>query len=152
VRVAESRITYVWRGVLWGATQRIGPRNLYLRTTFLDGQEDGANIQVEFSWEHGSRNSFALRMRFDGEGVLPVAKGRIIGYPYSPDILRNTVMEAYEDAESWEGALKGIFAPVLNPSGFRNDKNADSFFPPGCLRIDLTKFLEQPILLIRPRE
>jgi len=41
---------------------------------------------------------------------------------------------------------------VLNPSGFRNDKNADSFFPPGWLRIGLTKFLEQPVLLIRPRE
>jgi hypothetical protein len=152
VRVAESRITYVWRGVLWGATQRIGPRNLYLQATFLDGQEDGANAQVEFSWEHGSRNGFALRMRFDGEAVLPVAKGRIIGHPYSPDILRNTVMEAYEDAESWEGVLRGIFAPVLNLSGFRNDKNADSFFPPGWLRIGLTKFLEQPVLLIRPRE
>ncbi len=94
--------------MLWGATQRIGPRNLYLQATFLDGQEDGANVQVEFSWEHGSRNGFALRMRFDGEAVLPVAKGRIIGHPYWPDILRNTVMEAYEDAESWEGVLTSI--------------------------------------------
>jgi hypothetical protein len=152
VRVAESRITYVWRGVRWGATQRIGPTNLYLRATFLDGQEDGANVQVKFSWEHGSRNGFALRMRFDGEAVLPVANGGVIGHPYWPDILRNTVMEAYEDAESWEGVLRRIFAPVLNPSGFRNDKNADTFFPPGWLRIGLTKFLEQPVLLIRPRE
>ena len=152
VRIAESRITYVWRGVLWGAPQRIGPRNLYLQATFLDGQEDDANVQVEFSWEQGSQDGFALRMRFDGEAALPVAKGRIIGHPCWPDILRNTVMEAYEDAESWDGVLRGIFAPVLNPSGFRNDKNADSFFPRGWLRIGLTKFLEQPVLLIRPRE
>ena len=152
VRVAESRITYVWRRVRRGATQRIGPTNFYFQATFLDGQEDGANVQVKFSWEHGSRNGFALRMRFDGETVLPVAKGRIIGQPQWPDILRNTVMEAYEDAESWDGVLRGIFAPVLNPSGFRNDKNADTFFPPGWLRIGLTKFLEQPVLLIRPRE
>jgi len=61
-------------------------------------------------------------------------------------------MEAYEDAESWEGVLREIFAPALNPSGFRNDKNADAFFPLGWLRIGLTKFLEQPVLLIRPRE
>jgi len=152
VRVAESRITYVWRGVLWGATQRIGSRNLFLQATFLDGQEDGANVQVEFSWARGSRNAFALRVRFDGDAVLPVAEGHIIGHPYWPDVLRNTVMEAYEDAESWEGVLREIFAPVLNPSGFRNDKNADSFFPSGWLCIGLTKFLEQPVLLIRPRE
>jgi len=152
VRIAESRITYVWRGVLWGAPQRIGPRNLYLQDTFLDGQEDDANVRVEFSWEPGSQDGFGLRMRFDGEAALPVAKGHIIGHPYWPDILRNTVMEAYEDAESWDGVLRGIFAPVLNPSGFRNDKNADSFFPRGWLRIGLTKFLEQPDLLIRPRE
>jgi hypothetical protein len=150
VRIAESRITYVWRGVLWGAPQRIGPRNLYLQATFLDGQEDDANVQVEFSWEQGSQDGFALRMHFDGEAALPVAKGHIIGHPHLPDILRNTVMEAYEDAESWDGVLRGIFAPVLNPSGFRNDKNADSFFPFGRLRIDLTTFLEQAVLVVRP--
>lgn len=33
----------------------------------------------------------------------------------------------------------------------RNDKNADTFFPPGWLRIGLAKFLEQPIILVRPR-
>ena len=45
-----------------------------------------------------------------------------------------------------------IFSPALNPSGFRKDKNADSFFPLGWLRIELTTFLERPVLLIRPRE
>ena len=43
-----------------------------------------------------------------------------------------------------------IFSPALNPSGFRHNKNADSFFPFGWLGIELTTFLEQPVLLIRP--
>jgi PLD-like domain len=150
VRVAQSRITYVWRGVRWGATRKIGDRNLYIRTSFPDGQEDGANLEVWFSWEHGSRNGFALRMQFAGEAPLPVAEGRIMGNPYRPDILRDAVMDAYDDHESWESALRGIFSPVLNPSGFRHNKNADSFFPFGWLGIELTTFLEQPVLLIRP--
>ena len=152
VRVAQSRITYVWRGVRWGGKQMVGRRGLYLQTAFLDGQEDGANLQVRFSWKHGSRNGFALRMRFDGEAAMPVAGGCIMGNPYSPDGLRNAVMDAYDDPESWEGVLREIFSPVLNPSRFRNDKNADSFFPFGWLRIDLTTFLEQAVLVVRPSE
>src|SRR6202043_1723045 len=62
VRVAQSRITYVWRGVRWGSGQRIGRRSLYLQAWFLDGQEDGANLKIRFSWGHGSRNGFELRM------------------------------------------------------------------------------------------
>ena len=54
-------------------------------------------------------------MRFDGEAALPVAEGRIIGHPYSPDGLRDAVMDAYEDLESWDGVLRQIFSPVLNP-------------------------------------
>jgi hypothetical protein len=150
VRVAQSRITYVWRGVLWGDRQRVGQRNLYLRTTFLDNQEDSANLELNFSWEHRSRNCFALRMRFDGEAALPVAEGQIKGTPHRPDVLRETVMGAYDDPESWAGVLTEIFSPALNPSGFRNDKNADKFFPAGWLRIDLTTFMEQPVLIIRP--
>ena len=142
VRVAQSRITYVWRGLRWGGKRMVGRRSLYLQTRFLDGQEDGANLQVGFSWEHGSRNAFALRMRFDGEAAMPVAEGRIMGNPYSPDGLRNAVMDAYDDPDSWEGVMRVIFSAVLHPSGFRNDKNADSFFPLGWLRIDLTTFLE----------
>lgn len=61
-------------------------------------------------------------------------------------------MDAYEDPESWDGVPRQIFSPVLNPSGFRKDKDADSFFPFGRLRIDLTTFLGQPVLLIRPDE
>jgi hypothetical protein len=150
VRVAQSRITYDWRGVRWGATRKIGDRNLYIRTSFPDGQEDGANLEVWFSWEHGSRNGFALRMQFVGEAPLPVAEGRIMGNPYRPDILRDAVMDAYDDHESWESVLRGIFSPVLKPSGFRHNKNADSFFPFAWLGIELTTFLEHPVLLIRP--
>ena len=73
-----------------------------------------------------------------------------MGNPYRPDILRNAVMDAYDDHESWETVLRGIFSPALNPSGFRHNKNADSFFPFGSLGIELTTFLEQPVLLIRP--
>jgi len=75
-----------------------------------------------------------------------------MGNPRRPDILRDAVMDAYGDHESWEIVLREIFSPALNPSGFRNDKNADSFFPSGWLRIELTTFMEQPVLLMRPGE
>jgi hypothetical protein len=98
----------------------------------------------------GNRNGFTLRLRFDGEAALPVTGGRVIGQPYRPDDLRDAVMTAYEDPESWDGVLRQIFSPVMTPSSFRNNHNADSFFPGGWLRINLTTFLEQPVLVIRP--
>lgn len=151
VRVAQSRITYVWRGVRWGAARQIGRRSLYLQAWFLDGQEDGANLKVRFSWGRKSGNGFELRMRFEGDEIpLPVGEGQIIGHPYSPEGLRDAVMDAYEDPEAWNSVLRQIFSPVLHPSGFRKNKNADSFFPSGWLRIELTTFLEQPVLLIQP--
>ena len=74
VRVGESRITYVWRGVRWSAARTIGGRGIYLRASFPDDEADGSNLVVTFGWHEGAPNGYQIRLRFDGEGVLPVAK------------------------------------------------------------------------------
>lgn len=150
VRVARSRITYVWRGVRWGAAQVIGGHRVYLQATFPDDQADGANLILAIGWDEGAPTGYQLRLRFDGERVLPVAEGGLVGRPSNGDVLARLVTSAYEDEEAWDEVLREVFSPADRPRGFLNEKNASSFFPTGWLRIDHTKFLDQSVLLIQP--
>ncbi len=103
VRVGESRITYVWRGVRWSAARTIGGRGIYLRASFPDDEADGSSLVVTFGWHEGAPNGYQIRLRFDGEGVLPVAKGAPVGDPWRGDELADIVHRAYDDddPETW---------------------------------------------------
>lgn len=152
VRVGRSRITYVWRGVRWGAAREIGGRRLFERASFPDDQSDGANLVLTFGWTEGAPNGYELRLRFDGESVLPVAGGELIGDPWNGDQLIDLVESAYEDEEAWNDVLRDTFSPAHNPRGFRNSPNAASYFPTGWLRVDHAKMLNESVLLIQPSQ
>ena len=149
VRVGESRITYVWRSFRRGAPQLIGDLPIYTTTSFPDDQADGANLVITFGWRSNPHAGYQVRLRFDGERVLPVAEGTLVGDPRYGDGLANVVARVYEDPKAWGDVLRNVFSPVI-PYDFREEKNAESFFPHGWLRIDHTKFLDQSVLLIRP--
>lgn len=130
VRIASSRITYVWRGVRWGAPRLIGGRRVHMRASFPDGQRDGSNLVLTFGWNEGAPTGYQLRLRFDGATVLPVADGRLVGDPWIGETLTEVVEAAYEDEEAWNDVLHDVFSPVENPRGFLNEKNAASFSRP----------------------
>lgn len=152
VRIGRSRITYVWRGVRWGAARTVGGRRVHERATFPDDAQDGANLVLTFGWAEGAPNGYQLRLRFDGVSVLPVADGELVGDPWRGDELANLIDAAYEDAGAWEDVLRDVLSPAHNPRGFLSEKNAASFFPGGWLRIDHTKYLGESVLLIQPHQ
>jgi PLD-like domain len=150
VRVGRSRITYVWRGVRRSAAQTIGGLRIYPTTSFPDSQADGSNLVITFGWHAGDDEGYQIRLRFDGERVLPVAEGALVGDPWRGDVLADLVGQAYDDQEAWDDVLRYVFSPV-HPHDFREEKNAESFFPlHEWLRIDHTKFLGKSVLLIQP--
>ena len=149
VRVGKSRITYVWRGVRRSAAQTIGGIPIYATTSFPDRQADGSNLVITFGWRSGDHEGYRIRLRFDGERVLPVAEGALLGDPEYGEVLVDLVERAYDDPESWDDVLRNVFSPV-HPHDFREAKNAESFFPHRLLRIDHTKFLDRSVLLIQP--
>jgi hypothetical protein len=152
VRVGRSRITYVWRGVRRSAAQTISGRRIYPTTSFPDGQADGSNLVITFGWHAGDDDEgYQIRLRFDGERVLPVAEGALVGDPWRGDELADLVDRAYDDPEAWDDVLRYVFSRV-HPHDFREAKNAASFFPHGWLRIDHTKFLNESVLLIQPHQ
>lgn len=148
-RVGKSRITYVWPGVRRSAAQTIGGLPIYATTSFPDGQADGSNLVITFGWRSGDHEGYRIRLCFDGERVLPVAKGAPVGDPRHGDVLADLVEHAYDDPEVWDDVLRNVFSPV-HPYEFREGKNAESFFPHRLLRIDHTKFLDRSVLLIQP--
>lgn len=150
VRVGRSRITYVWRGVRWGGAREIDGRLLYERASFPDDQPDGANLVLTFGWNEGAPNGYQLRLRFDGQSVLPVANGELVGHPWNGGQLIELVESTYQDEEAWNDVLRETLSPANNPREFRNSPNAASFFPTGWLRIDHTKILNESVLLIQP--
>ena len=123
---------------------------MYESASFLDDQPDGASLVLTFGWTEGAPIGYELRLRFDGESVLPVANGKLVGNPLNGDQLTELVEGAYEDEEAWNDILRDTLSPAYNPRGFRDSPNAESFFPFGWLRIDHTKVLNQSVLLIQP--
>ena len=152
VRVGRSRITYVWRGVRWGAARTIGGRRVHVRASFPDNQSDEANLVLTFGWHEGARDGYRLRMRFDGASVLPVADGRLTGDQWGGEMLVKLVEGAYEVESAWSDVVRHVLSPAHNPRGFLREKNAASFFPRGWLRIDHTKVLGESILLVQPHQ
>jgi hypothetical protein len=90
-----------------------------------------------------------MRLRFDGERVLPVAEGALVGDPWRGDQLAKLVEAAYEDADGWNDVMRAVLSPA-DLHDFRDDKYAETFFPREWLRINLADFLGKSILLIQP--
>ena len=149
VRVGESRITYVWREVRRSAAHWIGGRRVHLTASFPDGQADGSNLVVTFGWRSGDDKGYRMRLRFDGNRILPVAEGTVVGDPPPGDMLADLVDRAYDDPAVWDDVLRYIFSPG-QAHDFREEKNAESFFSHRLHRIDHTQFLDQSVLLIQP--
>lgn len=151
VRVGRSRISYVWRGLRRSAPLTVGRHSLHVRANFPDDQTDNSNLLLTFGWAEGAPSGYQLRLQFDGKEVVPLDHGTLIGAPWGGDDLARIVSTAYENKKAWNRVLRDVFEPVTRPVGFRNDPNADTFFPRGWLRIDLTRFLGEAVLLIEPR-
>jgi hypothetical protein len=151
VRVGKSRITYVWRGVRWSAARTIGGHRIYLTTSFPDGQAEDPNLVFTFGWHEDSSKGYRIRLRFDGERVVRLGEGVLVGDPSWGDELKDAVDREFKDQEAWEDVLRDVFSPV-HPHDFRDGKNAESFFPRRWLRIDHTTFLGESVLLIEPHQ
>lgn len=152
VRVGKSVITYVWRGVRWGAPRRVRGRLVHLMATFPDGELEGCNLVLRITWTPDSPSGYEFRLRFDGTDVLPVAEGRRIGDGAGIASLAEIAQSAYEDEDAWNQLLRDVFSPAEYPRGFLHEKNAAAFFPRGWLRVDHTTFLDESVLLVQPSE
>ncbi|WP_344151712.1 phospholipase D family protein [Nocardioides koreensis] len=149
VRVTKSRITYVWRSLRRGSAQTVAGWRVWLVPGFPDHGLEEANMTVTAKWSRETESGYQMRLRFDGEKVLRADGWGFVGNS-SDRLLEQAVTAAYEDEDQWRELLRGVFASVAQPVRFRNTPNAESFFSAGWHRIDLTTFLDQPVLLIQP--
>ncbi|GAA3754349.1 hypothetical protein GCM10022240_04120 [Microbacterium kribbense] len=150
VRVGRSVVTYVWRGIRWGDPRNIGGYLVNLQASFLDNQDDDANLLLTMSWNKDRPAGYQFRLRFDGQRALPVARGTLTDTSLWGAQLEDLAISTYGDEEHWNKLLHDVFSPAYNPRGFIHDKNAESFFPHEPVRIDHAKFLGESVLLIQP--
>lgn len=150
VRVTRSRITYVWRSLRRGSVQTVAGERLWLVPGFPDDDLEDANMTVTARWSREINEGYQMRLKFDGTNVARAEGWSFVGNPRSPERLERAVNSAYADENEWRDLLSGVFAPVAVPVGFRKERNAATFFPEGWQRIDVTTFLDQPVLLVQP--
>jgi hypothetical protein len=151
VRVARTRITYVWRGVTWGIPRSVGTRRLWLDVTFPESGLEEANLLLRVRHEENSPHGYEVSMRFDGQEVLLTGQ-RIIGSPRPLVLeqLRNACDQAFSDEEQRVKLLRDVFNS-FSPKRVGIDKHdADKFFSAAWHQLDLIDFLDRKILVARP--
>lgn len=149
-RVAKSRITYVWRNFTRNPAIKVAGSRLHVRVTCPDPNPAGANLEILFGWDENPERGYVLSLRFDGLGAKAAGAGRLVGRVHSGARLQQIVDSAHADPHEWAEVLRQVLSPIQVARGFRWDYNADEVFSRGWMRIDLTTYLEQPVLLVRP--
>ena len=69
--------------------------------------------------------------------------------PWRGNELAELVESAYEGTEVWSEVLREVVSSA-DLQDFRDDKDAETFFPQQWLRINLVDFLGRAVLLIQP--
>ena len=150
VRVTQSRITYVWRGITWGGSVSVGGEEYWLSANFPNHGTEESNIHLKLQQSPRAGGGYDMDLRFDGHEIEVVDPGSIFGNPWNEDEFSFAVEGLMDDEDDLSELLAEVLSPAPNPRNFRNNPNADTFFEDGWHRIGLTECLGQSVLLVEP--
>ena len=150
VRVQETRITYVWRGVIWGSPLRIEGRDIWVDASFPDRGLREANIKLAFRFGKEARDGYEVSLRFDGEEVLQTS-ARGTGRPAVSARLAQQCENVFNDEKLRHTVLQRVFNSLsATRSGAVDRDHAGTFFNPGWHTVDLVEFVDRKVLVATP--
>jgi len=146
VRVGVSRITYVWRGVSRSSPLKLGVYRVWLTISFLDDQPDSSNLLMTLRWREDLPHGCQVRFRFDGTEIVPVAEFTPTDDSQPSAAMTELLWQTYNDPDAWTAVLKYGLSR-FSGRNFLAEKEADTFFPHGRIRITHTQCHGQSVLL-----
>lgn len=154
-RVTRTRISYVRRVVDWTTPVTLAGMTYRMHIEFPDDDVEIANVHVTLrSVSEFSPSAVKLLVRFDGIEPIPaghrvIGDGTFIGPgPERQTMTPENVAAVFANTDAMSQLMRSALATFKYGELGISNHNADKFFPAGELRVTLTEYAEQPVLVV----